>query len=83
MLGFSIDQFAAGFEKGGDLQNAIDEMRWGADYLVSAHSAPNRFVAVVGNYTIDFQYFGPVSTTLKDSIRNRVQYIACIMWLLG
>ena len=60
MLGFSIDQFAGGFQKAGNLQTSIDAMRWGADYLVKAHSAPNRFVAVVGNSTLDFNYYGPV-----------------------
>ena len=60
MMGFSIDQFAGGFQKAGNLQNSIDAMRWGADYLVKAHSAPNRFVAVVGNSTLDFNYYGPV-----------------------
>ncbi len=29
-------------------------------YLVAAHSAPNQFVAVVGNSTLDFNYYGPV-----------------------
>ncbi len=31
-------------------------------YLVAAHSAPNQFVAVVGNSTLDFNYYGPVRT---------------------
>ena len=57
MLGFGLDQFAAGYKKAGDLQNAIDAMRWGADYLVNAHSSPNRFVAVLGNSTLDFNYY--------------------------
>ena len=57
MLGFGLDQFSAGYKKAGDLQNAIDAMRWGADYLVNAHSAPNRFVAVMGNSTLDFNYY--------------------------
>ena len=57
MLAFGLDQFSAGYKKAGDLQNGIDAMRWGADYLVNAHSAPNRFVAVVGNSTLDFNYY--------------------------
>ena len=60
MLGWSIDQFAGGFNKAGDLDNALSALRWGADYLVAANSAPNRFVAVVGNDTLDFNYYGPV-----------------------
>ena len=66
-MGFSIDQFSPGFQKAGNLQNSIDAMRWGADYLVAAHSAPNRFVAVVGNSTLDFRYYGPVRVFAKDN----------------
>lgn len=70
MLGFSIDQFTSGFEKAGNLQNSIDAMRWGADYLVKAHSAPNRFVAVVGNSTLDFNYYGPVRALAGPILRH-------------
>ena len=45
MLGWSVDSFPAGFTKAGDLDNALAATKWGADYLVAAHSAPNRFVA--------------------------------------
>lgn len=38
----------------------IDAVQWGVDYLVKAHSAPNRFVAVLGNDTLDFAYYGSV-----------------------
>ena len=33
-------------------------------YLVAAHSAPNQFVAVVGNSTLDFNYYGPVRSSI-------------------
>ncbi len=45
MLGWSIDSFPEGFTKSGDLANALNATKWGADYLVAAHSAPNQFVA--------------------------------------
>lgn len=57
MLGFGLNQFPSGYAKSGDLQNAIDALTWGADYLVAAHSSPNHFVAVVGNSTLDFAYY--------------------------
>ena len=57
MLGFGLNQFPGGYSKSGDLQNAIDALTWGADYLVAAHSSPNHFVAVVGNSTLDFAYY--------------------------
>ena len=63
MLGFGLNQFPSGYSKSGDLQNALGALTWGADYLVAAHSSPNHFVAVVGNSTLDFNYYvsGPVA----------------------
>lgn len=58
MQAWSVDQFSAGFAKAGNLGNAVDAIKWGADYLVNAHSAPYQFVAVVGNSTLDFNYYG-------------------------
>ena len=58
MQAWAVDQFGGGYTKAKDLTNALDAIRWGADYLVSAHSAPNQFVAVVGNSTLDFNYYG-------------------------
>ena len=45
LLGWSVDSFPGGFTKSGDLANALNATKWGADYLVAAHSAPNQFVA--------------------------------------
>lgn len=58
MQAWAVDQFPGGYEKADDLTNALDAIKWGADYLVNAHSAPNQFVAVVGNSTLDFNYYG-------------------------
>ena len=35
------------------LAAALDNIEWGADYLMAAHSQRNRFVAVLGNDTLD------------------------------
>ena len=34
MLGWSVDSFPAGFTKSGDLADALNATKWGADYLV-------------------------------------------------
>lgn len=62
MQAWSVNQFSAGFAKADNLENALDAIKWGADYLVNAHSAPNQFVAVVGNSTLDFNYYGGLCT---------------------
>jgi len=60
LLADSVLSFKSGYAKAGDLQNALDNIEWGADYLLAAHSQPNRFVAVLGNDTLDFNYYGSV-----------------------
>mmetsp|Transcript_6836 Transcript_6836/g.19716 ORF Transcript_6836/g.19716 Transcript_6836/m.19716 type:complete len:804 (+) Transcript_6836:5446-7857(+) len=70
MQAWAVDQFPGGYEKADDLTNALDAIKWGADYLVNAHSAPNQFVAVVGNSTLDFNYYGPVEE-YQDFVAER------------
>ncbi|GMH40067.1 hypothetical protein BSKO_07971 [Bryopsis sp. KO-2023] len=59
-LAWSVKDFPEGFKKTGDLDNALSYIRWGAEFLISSHSAPNRIVAMFGNSTHDFNYFGPL-----------------------
>lgn len=60
LLSDSVLTFSEGFRKAGDLTNAIDAIEWGVDYLLKAHSKSDRFVAVLGNDTLDFDYYGSV-----------------------
>jgi hypothetical protein len=85
VLADGVLQFPTGFKKSGDLQNAIDAIEWGADYLMAAHSKPDRFVAVLGNDTLDFDYYGSVErydtyvkkrTTCYIDSKNRGSEIA-------
>lgn len=59
-LAWSVKDFPGGFRKTGELDNVLLYIRWGAEFLISSHSAPNRIVAMFGNSTHDFNYFGPL-----------------------
>ncbi|ORX97922.1 family 9 glycoside hydrolase [Basidiobolus meristosporus CBS 931.73] len=70
-LGFTIMQLAFNILAFGDAMEAVNEkkeamenLKWGTDYLISAHPAPLAFVAqlgtsAVGETDVDFGYFGP------------------------
>lgn len=60
MLADTALTFPNGYKKAGDMGNVLDNIGWGADYLMAAHSKPDRFVAVLGNSTLDFNYYGAV-----------------------
>lgn len=69
-LAWSVIDFKEGFKKTGDYEDALALVKWGAEFLISSHSQPNRIVAMFGNSTHDFNYFGPLEHKelwLKDA----------------
>ena len=60
-LAWGAASFAAGYAKANETAEVNDAIKWGADYLVSAWNPKlSTFVAVVGNNTLDFNYYGPL-----------------------
>ena len=60
-LAWAFENFRVGFERTQNSEETEDLIRWGADYLVSAwNPGKNAFVAVVGDNTTDFDYYGPM-----------------------
>jgi hypothetical protein len=43
----------------GELEEGLDSVRWGAQYLINAHPSPFKFYGQYGISDIDFDYFGP------------------------
>lgn len=41
------------------------KVKWAADYLVACHVAPNVYMGLNGNYTLDFDYYGPPELSSK------------------
>ncbi|KAK9819681.1 hypothetical protein WJX72_001055 [[Myrmecia] bisecta] len=60
VMGWGLLAFHDGYAKANETTIAREALKWGANYLVNAYNASaNRFAAVVGNDTEDFDYYGP------------------------
>lgn len=58
-LAWTVITFSKGYEKSGELEDALSAVRWGADFLINSHSAPERMIAMTGVSNDDFNYYGP------------------------
>ena len=59
MLGWGVVQYREGYQKSGQLDEALDAIKWGTDYILKAHTAPNEFYGQVGLGGVDHAYWGP------------------------
>lgn len=53
MLGWSVVEYSAQLEAKNELQNALNAIKWGADYLVKAHPEANVLYCEVGDGNSD------------------------------
>ncbi|CAK0782162.1 hypothetical protein CVIRNUC_005591 [Coccomyxa viridis] len=58
-LAWGVVQYREGYAKVGELQEALEAIKWGVDYLLNCHTEPKKFVAMYGSSEVDFGYFGP------------------------
>ncbi|KAG8717899.1 hypothetical protein FRC09_013502 [Ceratobasidium sp. 395] len=63
-LAFNVHAFPDGFKAVNELDEAMDGVKWGADYIVNCIANPDQFVgqlgvSAVGETDVDFGYFGP------------------------
>ncbi len=40
------------------VQDALDNLRWGADYLMACHPTPSTYIAQIGDPSTDHSYWG-------------------------
>lgn len=59
MLGWSLVEYRTAYQNSGQLTAAEDNLKWAADYFVSAHTAPNELVGQVGTGSVDHGWWGP------------------------
>ncbi|KAK9828596.1 hypothetical protein WJX72_000945 [[Myrmecia] bisecta] len=59
MLAWGLKAFKAGHDNVQETATAQEAIKWGADFLIASYPKPNTFVAVIGNDTLDFDYYGP------------------------
>ncbi|MGD1897346.1 MAG: glycoside hydrolase family 9 protein [Phormidesmis sp.] len=64
LLAWGVDEYKNGYQKSGQLDEALDAIKWGTDYLLNAHVAKNgktqAFYGQVGLGDVDHSYFGRV-----------------------
>ncbi|HET9315429.1 MAG TPA: glycoside hydrolase family 9 protein, partial [Vicinamibacteria bacterium] len=59
MLAWGLVDYRDGFQDAGQLDEALDNLRWATDYFVRAHTAPNELYGQVGQGGTDHSWWGP------------------------
>jgi len=59
MLSWGVEEYEQGYVDSGQLDEAMEAIKWGTDWLIKAHPAPNVFYAQVGDGHADHAYWGP------------------------
>jgi endoglucanase len=62
MLAWGLLDYPQGYADAGQTQVALENLRWGDDYMLSAYTAPDTFYGQVSNPSVDHQYWGPAET---------------------
>jgi len=62
MLSWGAVQYRDAYQKSGQLSYIQDAIKWGTDYILKAHTAPNEFYGQVGLGGVDHAYWGPPET---------------------
>lgn len=53
MMSWSLIEYGKQMAAGGELNNALDAIKWGTDYLIKAHAEPNVLYGEVGDGNTD------------------------------
>ncbi|HEY9669181.1 MAG TPA: glycoside hydrolase family 9 protein [Coleofasciculaceae cyanobacterium] len=59
MLSWGVVQYRNAYQQSGQLSYILDAVKWGTDYILKAHTAPNEFYGQVGLGGVDHAYWGP------------------------
>jgi hypothetical protein len=59
LLAWGGIEFQSGYEKSEQWGALLDAVRWGTDWLMKAHAAPDVFYGQVGRGDLDHAYWGP------------------------
>lgn len=62
LLSWGVNQYRPAYQQSGQLSFALDAIKWGTDYILKAHTAPNEFWGQVGLGDADHAYWGPAET---------------------
>jgi endoglucanase len=62
MLAWGLLDYQQGYQDAGQYQTALENLRWGDDYILAAATGPDTFYGQVANPNTDHQYWGPAET---------------------
>ncbi len=62
MLAWGLIDYQQGYQAAGQYQSALENLRWGDDSIISAHTAATTFYGQVADPNTDHQYWGPAET---------------------
>jgi endoglucanase len=62
MLAWGLLDHQQGYQAAGQYQAALENLRWGDDYILAAATGPNTFYGQVADPNTDHQYWGPAET---------------------
>lgn len=69
-LAWGVHEYWDAWKKAGELSNALDQLKWVADYLVKCHPDPDTYYVQVGNGNSDHGYWG----TAESMTMSRPSY---------
>src|SRR6187401_1540667 len=59
MLAWGIVDYRSAYVSTGQLNTALDQLRWATDYFIRAHTAPNELYGQIGAGGTDHAWWGP------------------------
>jgi endoglucanase len=59
MLAWGLVEYRANYVQVGQLDEALDNLRWATDYFIKAHTAPNELYGQIGAGGTDHAWWGP------------------------
>ena len=62
MLAWSLLDYQPGYTAAGQYASALENLRWGDDYIIAAHPSASVFYGQVADPGTDHQYWGPAET---------------------
>ena len=62
MLSWGGVQYPEGYQQAGQWTDLLNTVRWGTDWILKAHTAPDELYGQVGQGNLDHAYWGPPET---------------------
>ncbi len=66
LLAWGADQYRDGYAATGQLTRILDSIKWGTDWIMKAHTAPNEFWGQVGRGDLDHAFWGAPEVMSMD-----------------